>query len=73
MTVYLLISLPNIPYMHRMYRVLANPKNEPRITHNSNSQPGGVEGEGHEDGFDAAAGLQAKRGSSANETQEGRL
>ena len=25
MTVYLVISLPKIPYIHRMYRVLANP------------------------------------------------
>jgi len=27
MTVYLVISLPKIPYIHRVYRVLANPKN----------------------------------------------
>jgi len=26
MTVYLVISLPNIPYIHRIYMVLANPK-----------------------------------------------
>jgi hypothetical protein len=25
MTVYLVISLPKIPYMHRIYMVLANP------------------------------------------------
>jgi len=25
MTVYLMISLPNIPYIHRIYMVLANP------------------------------------------------
>jgi hypothetical protein len=27
MTVYLVISLPKIPYMHRIYMVLANLKN----------------------------------------------
>ena len=27
MTVYLVISLPPIPYTHRIYKVLANPKN----------------------------------------------
>jgi len=26
MTVYLVVSLPKIPYIHRIYRVLANPK-----------------------------------------------
>jgi hypothetical protein len=26
MTVYLVISLPKIPYMHRIYMVLANPR-----------------------------------------------
>jgi hypothetical protein len=29
MTVYLVISLPKIPYTHRIYMVLANPTNEP--------------------------------------------
>jgi len=28
-TVYLVISLPKIPYIHRIYMVLANPSNEP--------------------------------------------
>jgi hypothetical protein len=28
MTIYLVISLPKIPYIHRIYMVLANPKNE---------------------------------------------
>jgi len=27
MTVYLMISLPKIPYIHRIYMVLANPSN----------------------------------------------
>jgi len=27
MTVYLVITLPQIPYMHRIYMVLANPTN----------------------------------------------
>jgi hypothetical protein len=27
MTVYLVISLPNLPYIHRIYMVLANPSN----------------------------------------------
>jgi len=27
MTVYLVISLPKIPYIHRIYMVLANPRN----------------------------------------------
>ena len=28
MTIYLVISLPKIPYRHRMYMVLANPTDE---------------------------------------------
>ena len=28
MTVYLVISLPKVPYIHRIYMVLANPKKE---------------------------------------------
>jgi len=33
MTVYLVISLPKIPYMHRIYMVLANPTNASCINH----------------------------------------
>jgi len=28
MTVYLVLSLPKIPYIHRIYMVLANPRNK---------------------------------------------
>ena len=31
MTVYLVISLPNIPYIHRIYMVLANPTYKPLL------------------------------------------
>ena len=30
MTVYVVISLPQIPYIHRIYMVLANPKHKER-------------------------------------------
>jgi len=32
MTVYLVISLPKMPYMHRIYMVLANPTHAPQAT-----------------------------------------
>jgi hypothetical protein len=31
MTVFLVISLPKIPYVHRIYMVLANPKHSPKL------------------------------------------
>ena len=33
MTVYLVISLPQILYVHRIYMVMANPKNEASVQH----------------------------------------
>jgi hypothetical protein len=31
MTIYLMISLPKIPYIHRIYMVLANPNHVPYL------------------------------------------
>jgi len=33
MTVYTVISLPKIPYIHRMYMVLANPRDKAKVKH----------------------------------------